>query len=133
MSRALDDLAPGFRDEVFELLARLCEAGVPVMVIDTLRTKAEQEVNLRTGASRTMQSKHLPDANGYARAIDLCPYAIYQAAGKDKLLWETHEIVDGKEVWRREWRAIGDQAKALGLIWGGTWKWLDPSHIEMAV
>jgi D-alanyl-D-alanine carboxypeptidase-like protein len=135
MSRALDDLAPDFRVQVFEAIARLAEHGVPVFVVDTLRTKAEQEVNLRRGVSRTMNSKHLPDKDGFAHAIDLCPYSIYQAAGPDKLLWQTHDtvMVGGAErqVLKREWRLIGEVGEKLGLRWGGRFEsFFDAGHFE---
>lgn len=38
MSRALNDLHPKFKPIAMELLARITEAGIPVMIIDTLRT-----------------------------------------------------------------------------------------------
>ena len=37
MSRALDDLDARFRPLAVELLARCAEAGVPVLIVDTLR------------------------------------------------------------------------------------------------
>jgi hypothetical protein len=46
MSRRLDDLDPRFRPLAFEFLARLTEAGIHVMIVDTLRTPAEHAANL---------------------------------------------------------------------------------------
>ncbi len=46
MSRRLDDLSDRFRPMAFEFIARLTEAGIPVMVIDTLRTPEEQAENI---------------------------------------------------------------------------------------
>lgn len=74
MSRKLDDLSPRFRPLAIELLARLTEAGIAVMVIDTLRTPAEHAANLAAGKSWVKRSKHLD-----GDAIDICPYAIYDA------------------------------------------------------
>ena len=134
MSRALDDLTEigGFRQRVFVLLARLTERGYPVQIIDTLRTPAEHAVNLRNGTSRAKVSKHLSGEDGYSRAIDLCPYEVYTTApGGDKLLW-----MEGKS--RAEilatpaWRAIGEEARELGLRWGGDWTDpFDPGHVEL--
>ena len=59
MSRALDDLSTSFRPLAFELLARLTEAGIQVKIIDTLRTQAEHEANLKNKVSWTQHSKHL--------------------------------------------------------------------------
>ena len=110
MSRALNDLDSRLRPIAFEHLARCIEAKVPVMIIDTLRTTAEQEVNIANGVSWTMNSKHLPQPpEGLALAYDLCPYAVYQADGPDKLNWDdTH----------RDWQIIGSIGERLGLKWG---------------
>ena len=50
MSRALDDLSSEFRPLVFQVLARLVEHGYPVMIVQTLRTAAEHQANLASGA-----------------------------------------------------------------------------------
>src|SRR3972149_1349000 len=60
MSRKLDALAPRLKPLVFELLARSVEAGIPVMIIDTLRTPEEHAANLAKGVSWIKVSKHLP-------------------------------------------------------------------------
>lgn len=116
MSRKLDDLSPRFRPLAVELLARLCEAGIPVMVIDTLRTAEEHAANLASGVSWTKRSKHLD-----GDAIDICPYAIFDVAGPDKLLWDA-----GHPVWPK----VGAIGEALGLRWGGRWQQKDMGHFE---
>lgn len=117
MSRRLDDLSPAFRPIAFELLARLTEAQIPVMVIDTLRTPEEQAENLRKGVSATLNSKHLT-----GNAIDVCPYDVYQSNGPDKLQWDAANPI---------WLRIGEIGERLGLRWGGRWKRpFDPGHFE---
>lgn len=121
MSRKLDDLSPRFRPLAFQLLARLTEAGIPVMIIDTLRTPEEHAANLANGTSWTQRSKHLPDIDGKSNAIDICPFAIYDLVGPDKLQWDA-----GHPVWKK----IGDIGEGLGLRWGGRWKQRDMGHFE---
>jgi hypothetical protein len=121
MSRALNDLSSHFRPLAVELLARLCEAGIPVMVIDTLRTPAEQADNIARVVSWTKNSKHLADIEGKSNAIDICPYAVYDIAGPDKLAWDS-----GHPVWNK----IGAIGEALGLRWGGRWAQKDMGHFE---
>jgi len=116
VSRRLDDLSPRFRPLAFELLARLTEAGIPVLVVDTLRTPEEHAANLAKGVSWTARSKHLD-----GDAIDICPYAIFDVSGPDKLLWDA-----GHPVWVK----IGTIGEALGLRWGGRWKQKDMGHFE---
>ncbi len=119
MSRKLDDLSPRFRPIAIELLARLTEAGIPVMVIDTLRTPAEHAANLAKGVSWTTRSKHLD-----GDAIDICPYAIFDVSGPDKLMWDS-----GHPVWTKV-VAIGE---SLGLRAGARWKQKDMGHFEYVV
>lgn len=118
MSRALNDLSPRFKPLAIELLARLTEAGIAVMVIDTLRTPEEHAANLAKGVSWTTRSKHLD-----GDAIDICPYAIYDVNGPDKLEWNA-----GHPIWTK----VGAIGESLGLRWGGRWKKKDMGHFEYA-
>lgn len=132
MSRSLDDLSAAFRPLVYELLAHLTERGLMVMIVDTLRTKAEHASHLAKGTSQTKLSKHLPRGlRGFAPpavdldkadAIDLCPYSVWQLNGADKLTWDAGDPA---------WQIIGEEAEKLGLRWGGRWTTLpDPGHVE---
>lgn len=116
MSRKLDDLSREFKPLAIELLARLAEAQIPVMVIDTLRTAEEQAENILKGVSWTLNSKHLT-----GDAIDICPYAVFQLHGPDKLQWDSSDPV---------WQQIGVIGERLGLRWGGRWKQRDLGHFE---
>lgn len=122
MSRKLDDLDEGFKPQAIELLARLAEAEIPCFIVDTLRTKAEQEAYLASGASQTIRSKHLK-----GMAIDVCPYEMFQIHGPDKLLWDADNPAN-LAIWTR----IGEIGEGLGLRWGGRWKSLrDYGHFEL--
>lgn len=134
MSRRLDDLSSRFRPHAAMVLARLVERGIPVMIVDTLRTQAEQAKNVQNGTSATMLSKHLPrrlrmtlvendpDAEK-ADAMDIAPYEMYAMHGPDKLQWNTDDPV---------WQVIGTIIEAEGLRWGGRWhKPYDPGHMEL--
>lgn len=116
MSRKLADLSGRFRPLAVELIARCVEAGIPVIIVDTLRTKEEQAQNIANGVSWTQNSLHLT-----GDAIDLAPYDIYQLHGPDKLQWDSHDPA---------WQAIGKIGEALNLRWGGRWKQKDMGHFE---
>jgi hypothetical protein len=88
-----------------EFLARLVEAGIHVMVIDTLRTPEEHAENLKKGVSWTKRSRHLD-----GDAIDVCPFETYALHGPDKLQWNTDDPI---------WTRIGKIGEACGLRWGG--------------
>lgn len=84
-------------------------------VFDGLRTVAEQEQMVKSGASQTMNSKHLRQPDGYGHAVDLVPW------------------INGKPRW--EWPAIYPIAEAMqtaanelgvAITWGGCWCTLAP-------
>lgn len=137
MSRAIDDLTSQFRPIACALIAYVAERGVAVLIVDTLRTEAEHQANLASGASAATHSKHLPrrlrgvgvgigwDPGDIDRAdaIDLCPYETYQLHGPDKLQWKASDPA---------FRVIGEVAERLGLRWGGRWlNPVDPGHCEL--
>lgn len=107
MSRFLDDLSPEMRPLAVEFLARCVEAGIHVRVIDTLRTKAEQEANVKKGVSWTTNSRHLT-----GDAIDVCPIRSYMGEGTTKLNWDDVNP---------QWGELGRLGESVGLKWG-VWK-----------
>lgn len=97
-------------------------------VFDGLRTETEQRQLVARGASKTMNSKHRKQADGFGHAVDLVPW------------------INGKARW--EWKpifqiavAVKRAADELGmrLIWGGVWDRVladlpgDAAGIEKAV
>ncbi len=116
MSRLLNDLDPTFKPIAMELLARFTEAGICVLIVDTLRTEAEQQENLARGVSWVLRSKHQDGL-----AIDVCPYETWALAGADKLQWDSDDPV---------WLKLGVIGEALGLRWGGRWTQRDMGHFE---
>lgn len=116
MSRALNDLSDRFRPLAFELLARCVERGIAVMIVDTLRTRQEQEAYIARGVSWTLNSRHLT-----GDAIDICPYSQWQLHGDDKLQWDGRDPV---------WTTLGQIGEAVGMRWGGRWKQRDLGHFE---
>lgn len=49
---------------------------IDFIVGETIRTPETQAGYVARGVSRTMNSKHLPDAQGFARAADCAPYPV---------------------------------------------------------
>ena len=131
MDRALDSLSSDCKPVVIEVLARLVERQIAVLIVQTSRTVSEQQANLINGTSHLRLSKHLPRKLRHLRtggpddekadAIDLCPYALYQLHGPRKLAWSAIDPA---------WRVIGDVGELLGLRWGGRWTCADLGHLE---
>lgn len=128
MSRRLDDLSASFRPLAVELLARLVEAQIPVLIVDTLRTEAEHRENLRRGTSWTERSLHLDGiefrgtGEAGSDAIDVAPFETYALHGPDKLQWNADDPV---------WLTMGTIGEGLGLRWGGRWTQRDLGHFEL--
>lgn len=95
-----------------------------------IRSIEEQRDNVRKGVSETMNSKHLPQADGMSHAVDLWPW------------------VKGEIPWNdlREFRRVADAmlqaARELDveLLWGGDWDrdgdssdhdFIDGPHFEL--
>lgn len=136
MDRALDSLSSEFKPLAIEVLARLVEHGVHVMIVQTARTMAEHQANIASGTSKISLSKHLPRrlrdrARGTADddksdAIDLVPFAVWNIAGPDKLLWDTTTPEAAQAF-----TAIIEIGESLGLRSGGRWvRPYDPGHLE---
>jgi hypothetical protein len=125
--RRLDGLSATFRPLAVELLARAVEAGIPVLIVETLRTWEDHQRNRATGRSWVKLSKHLDGAQYRhtepgSDAIDIVPYEVYQAAGPDKLAWDPTFPA---------WQTLGEIGESLGLRWGGRWKQRDMGHFEL--
>lgn len=121
MDTSLDDLASCFRPLAEQLLDGCVGAGIPVRVVDTLRTPAQQEQALTAKRSWTHHSKHLPQPpENKSEAIDIVPLAILAGGRSD---WDP-----GNSLWDK----IGAVGMALGLEWGGQWATpeRDPSHFQ---
>jgi peptidoglycan L-alanyl-D-glutamate endopeptidase CwlK len=89
---------------------------VPFIVVEGMRTRERQAQLVKSGASRTMDSRHLT-----GHAVDLAP------------------TVDGEVRW--DWplyyplaKAVKDAAlgRGIALVWGGDWpRFRDGPHFEL--
>ena len=96
-------------------LVRVVKAAIKITnqdftVLDGVRTEAEQQELVVRGASQTMDSKHLPQADGKAHAVDLVPW------------------INGRARWELDpclvvARAVQKASRDLGVevVWGGAW------------
>lgn len=88
----------------------IARSPVDFAVHDGLRTLDEQRALVARGASKTMNSRHLPGPGGLGRAVDLVPYI------GGKLRWDWIPLYE---------IAVAVRSAAIELdtplIWGGVW------------
>ena len=95
---------------VSTLVLRLKAKGIDVMPFSFYRSPKEQARLFKEGKTKTLHSKHQQWL-----AID------FVIVKDNKLIWERC----------KEYEILGEEAKSLGLIWGGDWKDLnDIYHVE---
>lgn len=91
-------------------------------IIEGVRTKETQEEYVRTGRSKTMNSKHLKQADGYSHAVDVMLH---------KIEWDN---------WNRNYMVVGFirgiaamQGVELrcGADWDGDWTTKDQSFHDL--
>ncbi|CAM0104534.1 endolysin [Vibrio phage 340E47.2] len=90
-------------------------------VSESLRTLERQKELVASGKSKTMNSRHLPNAEGKSEAVDLAVYV------GGKLTWE-------KKYLRKVSGAMFRAAFELGvpIEWGGHWEtFLDMPHYNL--
>lgn len=95
-------------------------------VFEGVRTLDRQRKLVAAGASRTLDSYHIPDAQGIGHALDLVPY------------------VDGRLQWQLPCCLVIAQAmhqasteRSVPLTWGAVWDRklheLDPKHLDSEI
>lgn len=105
--RSLDNLK-GVHPKLVAVVTRALEIGpIDFVVIEGLRTVERQRELFAKKASKTMNSKHLKQADGYGHAVDLYP--------------NTPRGWDDLPSFRAQATAMFEAAKELGieLRWGG--------------
>lgn len=117
--KKLRSLSPQLRPKVVAILSKLRARGFRPKIVFGWRSVAVQEQLFREGKTKVHFSFHnaqLPDGTPNAYAAD---------------------IVDERWAWGPEaeangfWRALGEEAKPLGLVWGGDWTtFKDVAHVQ---
>ena len=113
---------PKFHPKLKLLLVEAIKTSpIDFTVIETVRTIAQQKINVANKVSKTMASRHIPSTNksGLCEAVDIAPYPINWKDIKSFILLSEH---------------IKKTAKKLNIpiTYGGDWKTLkDYPHYEL--
>lgn len=108
--RDLDKLHPYVKELAEKLLAKCKEAGIKIIITETLRSKERQQQLYNQG--RTTPGKIVTNAkpgdsiHNYGLAFDIVP------------------VENGKALWNRYdlFKKVGKIGVGLGLTWGGNWR-----------
>jgi len=94
---------------------------VDFTVLEGVRDLIRQKKLFESGASQTMNSRHIPGADGFAKAVDLGAWVDDQVDWS----WPLYAKINA---------AMQQAATVLGvpIIWGGNWKsFKDGPHFEL--
>lgn len=89
---------------------------VDFQVFEGLRTRARQAKLVASGASQTMDSRHLPGQDGYGHAVDLVPMIDFDGDGRLDLRWDWPLCYKVADAVRRASMELG-----VPIRWGGVW------------
>ena len=127
--RSLDNMKGLHPDLILVLNRALQTSPHDFVVTEGLRTLERQKELLRIGASKTLKSRHLKQADGYGHAFDF--YAMVDTNRDGRVTFEEMSSV-------RLMLSIADAVKTaakeknVALTYGGDWrKFKDYPHFEL--
>lgn len=93
---------------------------VDFTVLEGVRDPLRQMKLVEAGASQTMNSRHIPGADGFAKAVDLGAWVDDQVDWS----WPLYAKINA---------AMQEASKQLGIPveWGGNWKMRDGPHWQL--
>lgn len=120
MSRDISLLHPILREIIPQIIGQCAAVGLPVLVTDGFRSKAEQDALYAKGRTApgtiVTQVRYPNSAHCWGVAFDFCR----NVRGR--------EYDDGDRFFER----VAEIAKQYGLEWGGDWKnFVDKPHLQL--
>lgn len=113
-------LDPRFVPPVLALMERMRIRGYPLVLLEGYRSPERQNVLAAQGPQVT-QARGGESKHQYGLAADLAP------------IRDGRVVISEKDAWAMAaYVALGEEAKAAGLTWGGNWSFRDYGHVEMA-
>ena len=89
-------------------------------VHEGLRTLERQKRLVANGASRTLNSKHIKQLDGYGHAVDLLPWSDFDGNGKSEISWHWEHFYPIADAMRQAAKELG-----IKVRWGGNWSELN--------
>lgn len=111
-------LDPAFRRVVLHLIRRIEARGVQMTLVEGYRTPARQDL-LAADARMVTQARGFESRHQFGLAVDLAPVFDGRPSLSER---------DGRAA--AAYAVLGEEAEAMGLVWGGRWSFRDLMHIE---
>ena len=105
---------------VLYLLTRMEMRGYAMVLLEGYRSP-EQQAKLAQQGAHVTQARAWESKHQFGLAVDLAPIKNGTLAISERDLW----ALDA-------YRALGEEAQAIGLNWGGNWNMKDYGHVEAA-
>lgn len=127
--RSLDNMK-GLHPDLIRVLNRALQTSPHMLVVtEGLRTLERQRELLRIGATKTLKSRHLKQADGYGHAIDF--YALVDINSDGKVSFEEMSNVRLMLPIAEAIKAAAKEEK-VAVTYGGDWrKFRDYPHFEL--
>lgn len=119
--RSIRSLAKVHPDLMWVLYKALEATEIDFTIIHGIRTAREEQELVFKGASTTMHSRHLPNKNGFACAVDIA-------------CWQAGDITWAPSVYIQQATYFKEVAAAqnVPLEWGGDWNtFKDYGHFQL--
>ncbi|MFC7094203.1 M15 family metallopeptidase [Jeongeupia naejangsanensis] len=112
-------LDPDFVQRVLALMARMEARGYPLALLEGYRSPERQD-SLASQENLVTKAKGGQSKHQYGMAVDLAP----MRNGKI--------VISERDPWAMQaYTALGEEAEAAKLTWGGRWSFKDYGHIEV--
>ncbi|WP_432719735.1 M15 family metallopeptidase [Jeongeupia wiesaeckerbachi] len=112
-------LDPDFVQRVLALMARMEARGYPLALLEGYRSPERQD-SLASQENLVTKAKGGQSKHQYGMAVDLAPIR----SGKI--------VISERDPWAMQaYTALGEEAEAAKLTWGGRWSFKDYGHIEV--
>lgn len=97
-------------------------------VNEGLRTLERQRRLVASGASQTLNSKHLKQADGFGHAVDLVPWGDFDGNGTSEISWNWAHFYPIAHAMRTTAKELGVRVR-----WGGCWQCLNDTDLDTDV
>lgn len=102
----------GVHPDLVRVIERAAKDGARFVVLEGVRSVERQRQLVARGASKTMNSRHIPAPNGFAHAVDIAPL---EDDGDVSWAWPDYYPL-AKAV------KAAAAAEKVSIEWGGDWR-----------